>query len=245
MKKLIIITLALSFLNISCGRAKLKTKTVNIKKIASYEIFDDDYFVSGTKSALNKININTVAFSYGQLKSFEDESFSRPLMDIIYNTPSVDMYYKILDYLSSANFKEDYFVLYDNQMYDSSSRTAKTYNDFPLENDGIIIGEYAFLNHLYHSFPYKFIYVSRYHLILTTIELNRPDISVFEECKEFFVKTDTESSLPYYWVSDQKRKEFFEILESDKYKTLPKEFQLLREAKDLFLETLTIHEKDN
>lgn len=244
MKKLIIITLALSFLNISCGKAKLKTKTVTAKNIISYmmpydEFFTDDIF------AQNKINYNTATFSYGQLKSFENESFSRPLMDIIYNTTSVDMYDKILDYLSSANFNEDYFVLYNNRTYSHIPDPSKTYNDFPLENDGVIIGEYVFLNNLYHSFPYKFIYVSRYHLILTTIELNRPDISVFEKCKEFFVKTDTESSLPYYWVSDQKRKEFFEILESDKYKTLPKEFQLLREAKDLFLGTLTIHEKDN
>ncbi|MGN0740861.1 MAG: hypothetical protein ACI4LX_11890 [Treponema sp.] len=245
MKKLIIITLALSFLNISCGKAKLKTKTVHVKHIATYEMFDDDFFVPNTLFADNKININTVAFTFGQLKSFEDESFSRPLMDIIYNTLSIEMYDKILDYLSSAKFDEDYFVLFNNRDSNSVISDIKVHNDFPLIKDGIIIGEYKFNNGSPHYLAYKFIYFTKYHLIKTTIEFHRPDFRAFEKCKDFFAKNEAESILPYYWVSDQKRKEFFEILESDNYKKLPKEFQLLREAKDLFLETLTINEKGN
>lgn len=58
-----------------------------------------------------------------------------------------------------------------------------------------------------------------------------------------FAKNEAESILPYHWVSEQKKKDFFEILESDNYKKLPKEFQFLRESKDLFLNTLTILEK--
>jgi hypothetical protein len=246
MKKLLIIfsivLLTFSLLNISCGNKKLKTKVVTVDNVVSYEIFDDDFFVPDTLFAENKININTVAFSFDRLKSFEDESFSKPLMDIIYNS-SDDMYEKVIDYLSSAKFDEDYFVLFNNRTTGSVPSDVKMNNDFPLIKDGIIIGEYMFQNNGSHYFPYEFIYFSKNHLIQTTIELNRPDMSMFENCKEFFSKRETESSLPYYWVSDQKKKEFFEILESKKYKKLPEEFQLLRESKDLFLRTLTILEQ--
>ena len=241
MKKLIITILTLSLFNISCGNEKIKTKIVTVDNIVSYEMFDDDFFVPDDLFADNKININTVAFSFDRLKSFEDESFSKPLMDIIYNS-SNDMYEKVIDYLSSAKFDEDYFVLFSNGGACTAASDVKIYNDFPLIKDDLIIGEYMFQNNISHSFPYEFIYFSNNHLIKTTILLRRPDMSMFENCKEFFSKRDTESPLPYYWVSDQKRKEFFEILESDNYKKLPKEFQLLRESKDLFLNTLTILE---
>ena len=237
-----IIILLFFFVFISCDKTKLKTKVVSVKDVVSYEMFDDDFFVPDTLFAENKININTVAFSFDRLKSFEDESFSKPLMDIIYNS-SDDMYEKVIDYLSSAKFDEDYFVLFNNRTTASVPSDVKMNNDFPLIKDGIIIGEYMFQNNGSHYFPYEFIYFSKNHLIQTTIELNRPDMSMFENCKEFFAKKYPDSFLPYYWVSDQKKKEFFEILESNKYKKLPKEFQLLRESKDLFLRTLTILEQ--
>lgn len=242
MKKILVIILAASLFNISCGIGKLKTKVVPVKHIATYEMFDDDFFVSNTLSEDNKININTVAFTFGQLKSFEDEAFSKPLMNIIYNY-SYERYEKVIDYLNSAKFDEDYFVLFSNGGACTATSDVKLNNDFPIVKDGVIIGEYMFQNNVYHSFPYEFIYFSKYHLIRTTIELRRPDVSMFENCKEFFAQTDKDNPLSYYWVSDEKKKEFFEILESDNYKKLPKEFQRLRESKDLFLRTLTILEK--
>ena len=239
MKKIIIGILVLSLLNISCEENKLKTKVVSVNDVVSYEMFDDDFFTDDM-FAENKIDYNTVVFSFNRLKSFEDEAFSKPLMDIIYNS-SNDMYEKVMDYLSSAKFSEDYFVLFNNRESNSVLTDIKKHNDFPLVKDGVIIGEYTF-NNGSHYFQYKFIYFSKNHLIQTTIALNRPDMSMFENCKEFFKKDEDESLLPYHWISDQKRKDFFEILESDNYKKLPKEFQLLRESKDLFLNTLTILE---
>lgn len=241
MKKIFVIMLAASLFNISCGIGKLKTKVVPVKHIATYEMFDDDFFVPNTLFEDNKININTVVFTFGQLKSFEDEAFSKPLMDIIYNY-SYERYEKVIDYLSSAKFDEDYFVLFNNRKSNSVLTDIKMHNDFPLVKDGVIIGEYVFKDDSPHYFSYEFIYFTKYHLIQTTIELHRPDVSMYEKCKDFFEKDEDESLLPYHWVSDQKRKDFFEILESDNYKKLPKEFQLLRESKDLFLNTLTILE---
>lgn len=240
MKKNVFIIILMCFVLFSCKSTKLKTKVVTVKNIVSYEMFDDDYFAEDMFTD-NKIICHTNIFSFNQLKSFEDEAFSRELMSIIYSS-SEDMYDKVIEYLSSAKFDEDYCVLFDNRP-NSIPSDVKINNDFPLIKDDKIIGEYIFKNNIIHSFPYKFIYFSKRHLIQTTIELRRPDVSVFENCKDYFVKLDKDTSLSYYWISDEKKKEFFEILESDNYKKLPKEFQLLRETKDLYLKTLTILEK--
>lgn len=239
MKKNIFIVGLMCFVLFSCKSTKLKTKVVTVKNVVSYEMFDDDYFAEDM-FADNKIICHTVAFTFNRLKSFEDDAFSKEFMNIIHSS-SNDVYDRTMEYLNSAKFDEDYFVLFRNGGSEPSD--IKLYNDFPFENDGKIIGEYIFVNNIYHSFSYEFIYVSKNHLLQTTIELRRPETSMFEKCGDFFVKEDKDDPFSYYWISDEKKKEFFEILESDNYKKLPKEFQLLREAKDLYLRTLTVLEK--
>ncbi len=216
----------------------LKTKDVKVDESVKHKIYDMDMIVESKQDG--KIFIHTVKIPLEKLNRLEEKSYSKKFLALTKNNQE-ELYRRIDEYLNSYDFSVNEYALYNNRFdsVDKGGRNKKRFINKPIINNGKIIGELIFRDNAFHCFSYELIYVSKSHLYATKIELYRINSSILENQIDYFEKKNNDF-LPYHWISDEKRLEFYRILESDDCKKLPVEFQLLRNSKDLFLNSLTI-----
>lgn len=224
-------------LGCSSEKHEMKKKTVNIDGVLSYKIYDSEKIVES--KADGKIYVDTVKFPLSSLRNFESKSYSETFLNLVKNAQG-NIFEKIDAYLNSYDFSCNNYALYNNRFdsVDESGANKKRFSNQPVIYNGKVIGELIYRDNSSHCFSYVLLYVSSDYLFTTTIELYRIDPCILEKESNYFEKKNNEF-LPYHWISESKRKEFYELLESDEFKNLPEDFQLLRQSKDLFLSSLT------
>ena len=225
-----------------CGEQYATKKVSFVDNLIEVSIPDSELVVYEKEKIINlkqddvvKVAIN--GFTYDELKNFEAESYSSEIMAILYNRNDSQCEY-ILKYINSVDFKNTKCVLFSERFIDN--RFLDLYLS-PIYYQDKIIGEQLF--HLTNdkipfSIGYDFIFVTKEKLIETSIAI----INVGEDNVELLKDFSELKDGTYYWKSEEAKKSFYELLESKEYKKLPKNLQLLRETKDLFLKTLKINE---
>lgn len=225
-----------------CSKSVGNLKEIDIKVDDNviFKVYDSDK-ISVSKQD-GKIYVHTEKIPLEMLKNYEEKSYSKKILSIAKNNRG-NLYETIESYLNSYDFLGNDYALYNNRFdsIDDSGVNKKRFPNKPIINNGQVKGEYVYKDNSFHCFSYVFMYFSNSYFYTTEIELYRIDSSILENEKEYFEKENNDF-LSYYWISDEKRLEFYRILESDACNKLPLEFQLLRKSKDLFLNSLTIND---
>lgn len=239
----IIFISAFVFLLLGCKDQPATKKVSFIDNLVEFSIPDSEQIVYKIEDYLeDNIHISVAAFDYSRLKNFEKESYSDAAMNIFYNSDS-NKYKQLLEYLKDFDFSRNDFALFsDYNGYGSTKKKLCVNNSHKkIIINGQVVGEQIFYmpqQKLPFSTSYNFIIVTPEKLIDASLEINvlGNDIQPYED---FII----EKNGNYYWKSENTKEDFYKLLESDKYKLLPENLQLLRETKDLLLKTLIINEK--
>ena len=240
LKTTFIITIA--FLLFGCTKHYAIKRVSFSDNLIEFYIPDSKLVVYELKDFLeDNIHISVGAFDYSELKYFEPESYSSAAMKIFYNSDS-NKYAQLLDYLKTFDFSTNDFAIFsDYNGYGSTNKKVCINTSHKkITRNGQIVGEQIFYmpnQKLPFSTSYDFVFATRTKLVDISIYINviGNDIQPYTD----FV---IEKNGSYYWKSEKAKEDFYTLLESKKYKELPKNLQLLRETKDLFLKTLVINE---
>lgn len=225
-----------------CGCHKtengLKRIDVKVDDSVSYKIYDLDK-ITETKQD-GKIYVRTVKIPLEELKNFEENSYNKKFLTVAKNNQGT-LYESLDNYLNSYDFSGNDYALHNNRFdsFDESGLNQKRFFNKPIIYNGKVIGELVYKDNAFHCFSYEFTYITKSHLYTTKIELYRINPSILENEHNYFEKKNNEF-LPYHWISEAKRLQFYNILESNDFEKLPEEFRLLRMSKDLFLDSLSI-----
>ena len=227
---------------LGCHKSEKYIKTIDVKvdNCVSYKIYDLDK-ITETKQD-GKIYIHTVKIPLEGLKNYEENSYNKKFLTVAKNNQG-HLYESLDTYLNSHDFSGTDYALHNNRFdsFDESGMNQKRFFNKPIIYNGKVIGELIYKDNAFHCFSYEFSYITKSHLYTTKIELYRINSSILENEHVYFEKKNNDF-LPYHWISEPKRLEFYNVLESSDFEKLPEEFCLLRKAKDLFLDSLSIND---
>lgn len=244
LKAVFIMTIVLMIFG--CGEQYATKKVSFVDNLIEVSIPDSELVVYEKEKIINLKQYDVVevlvnGFTYDELKNFEAESYSKDAMKIFYNSDE-NKYEQLLDYLRKFDFTSNEFAIYsDYGGYGSTTKFACVNSSHKkIMRNSEIIGEEIFYisgKEFPFSTSYQFIIVTKEKLLKVRLSINLvgEDINPYTD---FIIEKDG----TYYWKSEEAKKSFYELLESKEYKKLPKNLQLLRETKDLFLKTLKINE---
>ena len=230
-----------------CGEQYATKKVSFVDNLIEVSIPDSELVVYEKEKIINlkqddAVEVLVNGFTYDELKNFEAESYSKDAMKIFYNSDE-NKYEQLLEYLCKFDFTSNEFAIYsDYGGYGSTTKFACVNSSHKkiMKNSEIIGEEFFYIPEKGFPFStsYQFIIVTKEKLIDISITIINVGEDSIELLKDFFELKDG----TYYWKSEEAKKSFYELLESKEYKKLPKNLQLLRETKDLFLKTLKINE---
>lgn len=238
----ILLSIAIVFLLFGCEE-QYATKKVSFKdNLIEFFIPDSDMVVYELKDFReDNVHISVAAIDYSELKHYESESYSTAAMEIFYNSDN-NKFEQLLNYLREFDFSTNEFAIFsDYNGYGSTSRKVCVNTSHKsITKDGEIVGEQIFYmpqRKFPFSVSYDFIIAAQSKLIDISFYINvlGNDIQPYTD---FIIEKDGS----YRWKSEKTKEDFYNILESKKYKVLPKNLQLLRETKDLFLKTFVIND---
>lgn len=240
LKAILIMTFTLMVLG--CGEQYAIKKVSFKNNLIEFYIPDSELVAYELKDFHeDNVHISVGAFDYLELKQFEPEAYSSAAMNIFYNSDS-NRYEKLLEYLRTFDFSTNDFAIFsDYNGYGSTSKKICVNTSHEkITRNGQIVGEQIFYmpkQKLPFSASYDFVFATQTKLVDISIYINvlGNDIQPYTD---FIIEKDGS----YYFKSEKAKEDFYTFLESKKYKKLPKNLQLLRETKDLFLKTLKINE---